>query len=319
MSQLLQNHIAPLDPEALAALEARGFDAEEFLQLGLGVGLEAGSSRLAVPYREQGQVVAIRTGALEVGFSGLLSAKWLGMSEPPLYNVDCLRDASLANEPLLVVESEMACWAAMVSGFRRVVGVAAVLAMDGRRQPQLEAAAELMRDASEIVIATFDDERGQRLRANIAETIGAVRCKWVSYPKGCADLVSTLRAHKARGVQATIKRAQWFAMPGFYSMSELPDPPLNPAYGTGIVGLDEHMRLRRGDLTIVSGVPGAGKTTVVNEFFCRLAKARGLRTIWASFEQRAKPDHRRTPPDLPCREAGTGHDGRGEGGSRQVD
>ena len=77
-------------------------------------------------------------------------------------------------------------------------------------------------------------------------------------------------------MQATVKRAQWFAMPGFYSMSELPDPPLNPAYGTGIVGLDEHMRLRRGDLTIVSGVPGAGKTTVVNEFFCRLAKARGL-------------------------------------------
>ena len=76
--------------------------------------MEAGSRRLAVPYREQGQVVAIRTGALEGGFSGLLGAKWLGMSEPPLYNVDCLRDASLANEPLLVVESEMACWAAMV-------------------------------------------------------------------------------------------------------------------------------------------------------------------------------------------------------------
>jgi twinkle protein len=293
MSRLLQNHISPLDPEALAALEARGFDAEEFLQLGLGVGLEAGSRRLAVPYREQGQVVAIRTGALEGGFSGLLGATWLGLSEPPLYNVDCLRDATLANEPLLVAEREMACWAAMVSGFRRVVGVAAVLAMDGRRQPQLETAAELMRDASEVVIATFDDEHGQKLRANIAETIGAVRCMWVNYPKGCADLLSTLRTFKARGVQETIKRAQWFAMPGFYSMSELPEPPLNPAYGTGIVGLDEHMRLRRGDVTIVSGVPGAGKTTAVNEFFCRLAKSRGFRTIWASFEQRAKPDHRR--------------------------
>src|SRR5215207_7788861 len=164
---------------ARPAIEARGFDAEEFLQLGLSVGMEAGSRRLAVPYREQGQVVAIRTGALEGGFSGLLGAKWLGMSEPPLYNVDCLRDASLANEPLLVVESEMACWAAMASGFRRVVGVAAVLALEGRQQPQLETAAELMRDASEVVIATFDDEHGQKLRANIAETIGAVRCKWV--------------------------------------------------------------------------------------------------------------------------------------------
>ena len=142
MTQLLQNHISPLDPEALSALEARGFDAEEFLQLGSGVGLEAGSRRLAVPYREQGQVVAIRTGALEGGFSGLQGAKWLGMSEPPLYNVDCLRDTSLSDQPLLVVESEMACWVAMASGFRRAVGVSTSLAVEGRRQPQLEAAAE---------------------------------------------------------------------------------------------------------------------------------------------------------------------------------
>src|SRR5688500_6433163 len=123
MSQLLQNHVSPLDPEALSVIEARGFDSEEFLRLGLGVGLEAGSRRLAVPYREQGQAVAIRTGSLEGGFSGLQGAKWLCMSESPLYNVDCLRDTSLSDQPLLVVESEMACWAALASGFRRAVGV----------------------------------------------------------------------------------------------------------------------------------------------------------------------------------------------------
>lgn len=292
MSGLLQNHIRPLSPETLVAIEARGFDAEEFLKLDLGVGeLADRPGVLAIPYREQGQVVAVHTGTFAKGIVGLQGGRWLGMSVPPLYNVDCLRDVSLADQPLIVVEGEMACWAALAAGFRRCVGLPASVAGEGR-QLHLETAADLLKDIPRAVICTFDDEHGQALRANIADTIGAVRCQWVSYPQGCSDLPSTLRKFQARGVQETIARARWYSMPGFYSMSELPEPPLNPAYGTGIVGLDDHMRLRRGDLTIISGVPGAGKTTFANEVFCRLALSRGFRTIWASFEQRSKPDHR---------------------------
>ena len=62
---------------------------------------------------------------------------------------------------------------------------------------------------------------------------------------------------------------------------------------TGIVGLKEHFRVRRGDLTVVTGVPGDGKTSFVNEVVCRLALAYGWRTIFGSFEQRPEPDHRR--------------------------
>ena len=293
MTSLLQNYINPLGVESLAAIEARGFDAEEFLKLDLGVGeLADHPGALAIPYKEQNQVVAIHTGTFTQGIAGLQGGRWLGMSIPPLYNGDCLRDASLADEPLIVVEGEVAVWAAQSAGFRRCVGLPTSLKGQDGRQPHLEAVADLLRGIPRVVICTFDDEHGQALRANIADTIGAVRCQWVTYPQGCSDLPGTLRKFGARGVQETIARARWYSMPGFYSMSELPEPPLNPAHGTGIVGLDDHMRLRRGDLTIISGVPGAGKTTFANEVFCRLALSRGFRTIWASFEQRSKPDHR---------------------------
>jgi twinkle protein len=82
-------------------------------------------------------------------------------------------------------------------------------------------------------------------------------------------------------------------VPDIYAMSELPEPPENPAMDTGIVGLKEHFRVRRGDLTVVTGVPGHGKTSFVNEVVCRLALAYGWRTIFGSFEQRPVPDHRR--------------------------
>ena len=94
-------------------------------------------------------------------------------------------------------------------------------------------------------------------------------------------------------VQETLKRAQWLALPDIYSMSELPEPPENPAFDTGIVGLREHYRVRRGDFSVVSGIPGAGKTSFVNELVCRMAQLHGWRTVFASFEQRPKPDHRR--------------------------
>ena len=38
-----------------------------------------------------------------------------------------------------------------------------------------------------------------------------------------------------KGVQETIKRAQWFAAPGIYAMSELPEPKPNPALDCGMV------------------------------------------------------------------------------------
>ena len=108
----------------------------------------------------------------------------------------------------------------------------------------------------EIILCTYDDDAGNALREDVATAFGRSRCKWVRYPKGCHDLNEALRQFGVRGVQETIRRAQWLAVPDIYAMSELPEPPENPAMDTGIVGLKEHFRVRRGDLTVVTGRAG---------------------------------------------------------------
>jgi twinkle protein len=60
-----------------------------------------------------------------------------------------------------------------------------------------------------------------------------------------------------------------------------------------MVGLREHYRMRRGDFCVLSGVPSAGKSSLANEWASRMALQHGWRTVFASFEQRPKPDHRR--------------------------
>lgn len=286
----LAESITPMTPELLARLEERGFDAEAFLKLDLGVGQARGKpGALAIPFYDGPAVVGVKVRGIDAGGFGQDTQLGVGGI---FYNVNCLTDAELANEPLVVAEGEPGCWAALIAGFPRAVGVP-IASADGRRQPYIENCESLWRDVREIIIATYDDDAGHTLREDIANAFGRNRCKWARYPKGCNELLDALRLHGVRGVQETIRRAQWLAVPDIYAMSELPEPPENPAMDTGIVGLKEHFRVRRGDLSVVTGIPGHGKTSFVNEVVCRLALAHGWRTIFGSFEQRPVPDHRR--------------------------
>jgi twinkle protein len=94
-------------------------------------------------------------------------------------------------------------------------------------------------------------------------------------------------------VQETIQRAQWVKVDGVYRLSDL--PPLAPpaSHDIGIVGLREHYRIRRGDFCVVTGLPGHGKSSFINEVCCRMAQNHGWNAVFASFEQVPQVDHRR--------------------------
>lgn len=166
MNGSLAREICPLTPTLLASIEARGFGAEQFLHLKLGVGEVAGHpNQLAVPYFDGTDIVGVAVLQAQPGEGGFTKLRQLGVPDL-LYNLNCLRDPDLADEPLIITEGEPSCWAALASGFRRVVGVPASRA-DGRRIPCLEQSEELWRDARQIVLCTYDDDTGAVLREHI--------------------------------------------------------------------------------------------------------------------------------------------------------
>ena len=112
---------------------------------------------------------------------------------------------------------------------------------------------------------------------DMALRLGRVRCKWVKYPRGCKDLADVLQAFGQRGVVETINRAQWMEIDGLYRMSELPPLPETPPHDSGFPGLAPHYRLRPGDVVVVTGIPGHGKTTFVNDIACRWRSPRSSR------------------------------------------
>jgi twinkle protein len=277
-------------------LEARGLDIELLERLGVAPCAQRGSDWIAIPYVEAGRVVntKYRTVAGPKRFyqeAGKRKTFW---------NVDCLTDPTLEGLPLIITEGEFDAMAAMQAGFARVVSVP-----DGApefelgteqttKYTYLDNAPKALGDVKEIILAVDSDGPGIALLNDLSLRLCRSRCKWVKYPKGCKDLGDALHAFGERGVVETIARAQWMAVDGVYRMSQL--PPLVPAvpHDTGFPGLAKHFRMRPGDFTVITGIPGHGKSTVVNDLACRMAVRHKWPVAFASFEQIPQLDHRRS-------------------------
>ena len=117
----------------------------------------------------------------------------------------------------------------------------------------------LIEDCKEIILCTDADTNGQVLRDDLAVRLGKTRCKFVTYPKGCKDLNDALVKYGHRAIEMTIERAKWFPVEVF-TFSELPEIDERPVYNLGMGSFDYHFKLRRGDFTVVTGVPSSGKS-----------------------------------------------------------
>lgn len=217
--------------------------------------------------------------------------------ENQFWNFEVLLDRSLDDQPLIITEGELDAVAALQAGFARVVSVPNGAPkeqtpleqdQDGRRYQFLHAAKPLLADTREIILATDNDGPGIALMNDLAVRLGKARCKWLQYPRDCKDLGDALRHYGSKGVTKTIARAQWVKVDGIYRMSELPPLPERRVYDVGLPWM-----IRPGDFCVMTGIPSAGKSTVLNEVAGRLAVQYGLGTAFASFEQQPQVDHRR--------------------------
>lgn len=284
-------------------LEARGIDVELLERLSVATCEGRSGDWISIAYLDRGEVVShkYRTISGEKKFfqdAGKRAIFW---------NIDCLRDETLATQQLIITEGEFDAMAAIQAGFVRTVsvpnGAPAEETKDdtGTRYAFLADAKPLLRDCKEIILATDSDGPGITLMNDLAVRLGKARCKWVRYPIGCKDLNDALAKYGPRGVVETLNRAQWVKVTGVYRMSELPPVTSQPAYPIGIVGLDKHYKIRLGDLAVIIGIPGHGKTTFLNEIAGRMASDYGWVCAFASLEQHPQRDHRRNLRTFHCR------------------
>ncbi|ONG56983.1 hypothetical protein BKE38_05155 [Pseudoroseomonas deserti] len=216
-----------------------------------------------------------------------------------LFNADAIKTA----DEVILVEGEMdvlACWEA---GFRQVVSLpdgapsklldeGDLKRLDDQRYDALETCAEKLAAVQRILIGTDMDMPGGYLAEEFARRLGRVRCWRVTWPDGCKDANDTLLKHGPEGVQAAVAAACPMPLEGIFDMRDgclhefLHNGREPSGLTAGIGDLDEIARLPAGGgwLTIVTGIPSHGKSSLLRTWLICTALRSDLGIVWCSPE-----------------------------------
>lgn len=284
----------PLSEGQIEWLETRGITAETAAAYGLeAAAVRGGGSWIAFPFILNGTAVNRKYRRIDrKAFSQDPGGKqcW--------WNGDAIANPAFEAQQLIITEGEMDALSAIEAGYQRVVSVpgGAPSTAGGEGNGKYAFLADTLPQLDkvrEIVLAVDGDEPGRNLLHDLSIRLGPGRCRYVVYPAGCKDLNDVWQQHGVEGVTQAVTGAKWCHAPGLFLMSELPPVPYAKPHNTMIAGLHEHYNLRKADFCVVTGVPGSGKSTFVNDLACRMAFHHGWRTCFASFEQFPQVDHRR--------------------------
>lgn len=151
--------------------------------------------------------------------------------------------------------------------------------------------------AKRFYLAGDSDEPGRELTNKLAARLGYERCLLVSWPDGCKDANDALLIGPGV-VRACFDDAKPFPVAGIFTVDDLSDR-VDDLYERGMPGgaktgwptLDWHYTVREGQLTIVTGIPGSGKSVWLDALLVNLATNHGWRFGLCSPEQRPVERH----------------------------
>lgn len=267
-----------LTAAAVEWLEGRGISKEIAERNGLYASERRGEVEVHFPYYRNGALINVKHRKLPKGFRMETGAERI------LYGLD---DCA-PGEPVVIVEGELDKLA-----IEEATGLLGVLSVpDGAPPPDAKSyaskfaflddpvALDVLGNASEIILAGDMDAPGKALTEELARRFGRHRCAIVEWPDGCKDANETLIRRGAATVGEAIDRAAPFPITGLVLVRDVRDRLLDlyenglpRGKSTGWDSLDKGYTVSPGQLTIVTGAPGSGKSAVVDALMVNMALA----------------------------------------------
>jgi twinkle protein len=150
---------------------------------------------------------------------------------------------------------------------------------------------ELLAKAPRIYLAVDNDAVGGTTAQELARRLGKGRCYQVHYPPGCKDANDTLVQHGVEAVRRLLETATPWPVEGVRSVSEIADRVLQlydrglpPGLSTTWTEVDKLFTVSPGNLVIVTGTPGSGKSAWLDDLLVRMMLRHQFKVGWASFE-----------------------------------
>ena len=190
---------------------------------------------------------------------------------PLLFNMNRIN----VNSPLLICEGEPDCLSAIEAGFKNAVSVP----LGSSNLHWIDENLEWLDQFESIIICADNDDAGVKMQKECVPRLGSWRTKVVDIPaipigntgRVTKDLNEILYVCGKDKVLELILDAKDSPVPSVADLSEVEPTEYEDVDGvtTGLKAIDDElMRLFFGTLTIVSGQPGSGKSSLLTQLAC---------------------------------------------------
>ena len=181
-------------------------------------------------------------------------------------------------QSLIITEGEIDTLSVMECGYTNVVSVP----LGSQNLHWIEENFEWLEQFNSIIICGDNDDAGVKMRKEAISRLGSWRCKYVKIPDVITDKTGTKRKVKDANeilyfcgkeyLKSLIDNADEAEVSTVINVSDIEDVNIADIDGveTGIKELDHTlMRLFYGTLTVISGLPGSGKTSLLSQLVCQ--------------------------------------------------
>lgn len=190
---------------------------------------------------------------------------------PLLFNMNRIN----VNSPLLICEGEPDCLSAIEAGFKNAVSVP----LGSSNLHWIDENLEWLDQFESIIICADNDDAGVKMQKECVPRLGSWRTKIVDIPaipigntgRVTKDLNEILYVCGKDKVLELILDAKDSPVPSVADLSDVEPTEYEDVDGvtTGLKAIDDElMRLFFGTLTIVSGQPGSGKSSLLTQLAC---------------------------------------------------
>lgn len=124
---------------------------------------------------------------------------------------------------------------------------------------------------NDIIVAYDNDDTGRKFLANVVPRLGSWRTKIVHVPDDCKDLNEVLFRHGKEKLLDIIVHAEDTPVPSVVDFSSVKAVDFRdmPGLKTGIDVIDKQLiKLPYGTITVLSGMPGSGKSSILSQIMC---------------------------------------------------
>ncbi len=246
------------------------------------------ASAIQFPYIKGGEVVNIKHRTSDKRFRQEKNA------EKCLYRFDEI--AKHESDSLIITEGEVDALSFQVAKFNMVTSIPDGAPSENAKQFHtkfdfLNSSSDIIQKYKKIVLAVDNDTPGKLVEQELARRIGAEKCYRVEYPEGCKDGNDVLVKYGWEKLREIAINAKPFPVEGLFTAYDFKDEVLslyklgeNRGKSTGWINLNEYYTVKLGEFSVITGMPGAGKSTFMDALVVNMVKEHDWKFLFFSPE-----------------------------------